>query len=484
MTERHRSPSNAKSKEMNETATTPQNFSLNELLEEKSDQRFKLFSNYVNPQLGKVLRTIGFDRSYTHGEGTYLYDKQGNKYLDMITAFGMFNMGRNHPVVKQAIRDYLDVNDPWKIALGVTPLSGMLAEALLQRVPHLQKAYFASTGTECSEAALKFARATTGRQDIIYFDRGFHGLTYGSLALNGSRHFRDGFGTMMPGAVNVPLNDLERLEQALKNETVAAVMLEPVQGKGVFPASPEFMKGAQELCRRYGTLLVMDEIQTGMGRCGKLFSYQHVPGVEPDMVLLSKSLSGGMVPVGAVLMRDSIYKKVYSSLDRCVVHSSTFGTGGLAMACGLASLHVLENENLIENAATQGNYVMDKLQAMIPQYEMLKEVRGQGLMIGIEFGKPRSLGLKAQWQMIHAADQGLFPQAVAMPLMGEHHIITQASGHNQDIIKLLPALTMTRADADWFLGAFKQTMDDIHRFGGSITKTARHLTKYALTQSH
>jgi len=460
---------------------TSSNFDLKKLLDERRSEKSQLFSDYVNPQLGKVLRTIGFDRAYVRGEGSYLWDKDGTKYLDFITAFGMFNMGRNHPVIKQTVRDYLDANDPWKVALGLTPLPGLLAEALLKRVPHLDKVYFGNSGTESVETAIKFARATTGKDGIVYFNRGFHGLTYGSLSLNGSHHFRDGFGSLLPGAVNTPLNDLDKLEEVFKNEEIAGVMIEPIQGKGVFPAEAEFLKGAQELCRQHDAVLIMDEIQTGMGRTGKLFSYQHMPDLEPDMVLVSKSLSGGMVPVGAVLMRDDIYYSVYFSMDKCVVHSTTFGTGGLPMAMGLASLSIIEDEGLIDNAAEQGQYIMDELNAMIPEYEMLKEVRGQGLMIGIEFGKPSSFTLKTQWSMIHAADQGLFPQAIAMPLIEEHHILTQASGHNQDIIKLLPPLTIDREDADWFLDAFRDTMDGIHRFGGSVWKTAKNLAKFATT---
>jgi len=460
---------------------TTSDFDLKKLLSERRSEKSQLFSDYVNPQLGKVLKTIGFDRKYVRGSGSYLWDEEGHKYLDFITAFGMFNMGRNHPVIKKTVRDYLDADDPWKIALGLTPLPGLLAEALLKRVPHLDKVYFGNSGTESVETALKFARATTGRETVVYFNRGFHGLTYGSLSLNGSHHFRDGFVSFLPGPVNAPLNDLDALEKLFNQKEVAAIILEPIQGKGVFPANPDFLKGAQELCRKHGAIFIMDEIQTGIGRTGKLFSYQHVEGLEPDMVLVSKSLSGGMVPVGAVLMTDKIYSSVYSSMDRCVVHSSTFGTGGLPMACGLASLHIIEDENLIENAAQQGAYIMDGLNAMIPDYEMLKDVRGQGLMIGIEFGKPSSFTLKTQWSMIHAADQGLFPQAVAMPLLDEHHILTQASGHNQDIIKLLPPLTINRSDADWFLDAFRVTMDGIHRFGGSVWKTAKNLAKFATT---
>lgn len=258
------------------------------------------------------------------------------------------------------------------------------------------------------------------------------------------------------------------------------MIVEPVQGKSLKVATPEYLLEIQELCRKNKALFIMDEIQTGMGRTGKTFTYQHIDGLQPDMVLVSKSLSGGMVPVGAVLMSNKIYNAVFSNLERCMVHSSTFGGGGLAMACGLASLHVLKEEKLAQNAEKKGNYMLEKLTAMVDRYELFKAVHGMGLMIGIEFGKPKSLSLKAAWKMIHAMDQGLFPQSVCMPLLDKHHILTQTAGHNVDMVKLLPTLNITRADADWFLDAFETTLKEIHRFGGPIISTAKHLAPFTL----
>lgn len=455
-------------------------FSLKRLLDDRRQDQSQLFEQHVNPQFAKVLQTIGFDRTYVHGEGSYLWDDRGEKYLDLISGFGMFNVGRNHPVIQQTVEEYTELNDPWKVSMGLTPWPGLLGEALLERVPHLDKVYFANSGTECVEAALKFARGATGRKDIAYCSGGFHGLTYGSLSVNSSEYYRDGFGDFLPGPVGVPLNDLEALERAFDQHALAGLLIEPVQGKGVYPATPEYLLGAQELCRRNDALLIVDEVQTGMGRTGELFSYQHVPGLEPDLVLVAKSLSGGMVPVGAVLMRDAVYENVYTSMDRSVIHGSTFGQGGLPMACGLASLHVLESDGLIENAASQGAVLQEELQAMVAEYDLLRDVRGQGLMIGIELGKPEALNLRTSWSLIQAADRSLFPQSVTMPLLDQHNILTQVAGHDKDVIKLLPPLTIDDADVEWFLDAFEETIDDLHRFLGPLRVTARHLSQSAL----
>lgn len=455
-------------------------FDLKQVVANRQDDMFELFGSHVNPKLVQVLKTIGFDRHYVRGEGSYLWDKDGNRYLDLLSGYGMFNVGRNHPVIKKAIRDYLELDDPWKIQMGATLLPGLLAEKLLTYAPHLDKVQFANSGAECNEAAMKFARCSTGREKILYCNRAFHGLTYGALSMNGCHSFRDGFVSFLPGPTGIPFGDLDALEKELSTSPVAALFIEPVQGKGVYPASAEYLLAAQALCRRYGAKLVLDEVQTGMGRTGKMFAYQQVEGLEPDMLLVSKSLSGGMVPVGAVLMREQIYRKVFSSMDRCVVHSSTFCQGGLAMTCGLAVLDILERENMVENARRQGERLLKGLKDLIPKYELLKDVRGQGLIIGIELGAPKSLGMKAAWKMIHAADGGLFPQALIMPALDKHRILTQVAGHNMDVIKLLPPLTLTNEDTDHFLNAFEDVLAECHKFPGPAWSTASHLVKFAV----
>lgn len=455
-------------------------FDLRALIEERRPEQSGLNASHLNPQFVKVLRTIGFDRTYVRGEGAYLWDEEGNRYLDMLSGYGMFNIGRNHPVVKGVVRDYLELDDPWKIQMGTTLLPGLLAEKLLGYTPHLDKVFFTNSGTECVETALKFARGSTGRERVIYCERGFHGLSYGSLSINGCGHFREGFVSFLPGPVEVPFGDLGALERALTAEPTAAFVIEPVQGKGVYPAGADYLLGAQELCRAHGALLVVDEVQTGLGRTGEMLDYQHAPGLEPDLVLVAKSLSGGLVPVGAVLMRREVYERVYSGPDRCVVHSSTFGQGGLAMACGLASLHVLGTEGLVQNAARRGRELLDGLRSLASEYELLHEVRGRGLMIGIELGRPRSVALRSAWATLNRMDRGLFPQVLIMPLLDRHCILTQVAGHDVDVIKLLPPLTLSEDDVRWFLDAFREVLEEAHRFPGPLWTTARDLAKFAV----
>jgi len=339
--------------------------------------------------------------------------------------------------------------------------------------------FFANSGAESVEAAMKFARAATGRSGIAYCSHAFHGLTYGALSLNGDEVFRRGFEPLIPDCVCVPFNDLAALEKVLATRRMAAFVVEPIQGKGVILPDEDYLGGVQDLCRRYETLFISDEIQTGLGRTGKFLAGEHW-GIEPDMVLLAKALSGGHVPVGAVLMRKWIFDKVFNRMDRAVVHGSTFSKNDLAMAAGIATLEVLKAERLTENAARMGERLVNELSALAANYELLKNVRGKGLMIGVEFGAPTSLKLKASWSMLEAASKGLFCQLIAIPLFKEHKVLTQVAGHGSHTIKLIPPLIINDADCDWIVRAFDQVIADSHR-AGAVWSLGKTLVGHAMS---
>ena len=293
------------------------------------------------------------------------------------------------------------------VQLDCSLLSGLLAEALLKKMsPHLEAVFFCNSGTEAVEGAIKFARAATGRAKIVSLKGCYHGLTYGALSMTGSGNFQEGFGPFLTDVARIRLGDLEALERLLKKKDVAAFLFEPVQGKGVNFPSDDFYQRAQALCRTHGTLVVCDEVQTGMGRTGKWWAFQHW-NLEPDIVTVAKSLSGGFVPCGSIITRRAIYQKVFSRLDRAVVHSSTFGRNNLAMTCGLAALDVLESEKLIANSAVIGKMLLERLAALRSRHSLIKEVRGKGLMIAIEFHEPPQLALKLAWRITHRSITGL-----------------------------------------------------------------------------
>src|SRR3954451_3908624 len=352
------------------------------LFETHESDRFDLHRRRLNEQMVRVLKTIGYDVGFCKGRGQYLFDREDNRYLDLLSGFGVFALGRNHPTIRAALKSVLDADLPNLVQMDVSTLAGLLAERLLAFTPHLDKAFFANSGAEAVEAAIKFARAATGRAGIAYCSHAFHGLTYGALSLNGDEIFRRGFEPLLPDCVCVPFNDLAALDRALSSRQIAAFVVEPVQGKGVILPDDDYLQGVQDLCRRYGALFVSDEIQTGLGRTGKFLAGEHW-GIEPDMVLLAKALSGGHVPVGAVLMRKSIHDKMFNRMDRSVVHGSTFAKNDLAMAAGIATLEVMKHEKLVEAAARRGAELRLALTRMVPGYELMKEVRGKGLMIGV-----------------------------------------------------------------------------------------------------
>ena len=445
------------------------------------DDPFALFAEHVNPRLGQVLHLIGFDKAWQRALGPYLWDKDGDRYLDLLAGYGVFNVGRNHPRVRDALVNHLMSEAPSLVQLEAPLLAGRLAERLKRLVDNrLERVYFTSSGHEGIETAMKFARAATGRSAFIRTSAAFHGLTTGALALNGTKSFREPFGATTIDVREVPFNDLAALEAALHGGDIAAFVVEPIQGKRVAIPSSGYLREAARLCRRHGTLFVVDEVQTGLGRTGRMFAFEHDGDVDPDMIVISKALSGGFVPVGAVLYRKSVYDRVFSSLERCVVHSSTFGQGALAMAAGLAALDVIEGERLPERAARLGDRLGAGLSALKARNEFIREVRWRGLMLGIEFGPPRSLALKTAWGLAHKLDQGLFCQAVIMPLFAQHHMLTQVSGPGVDIIKLIPPLVIDEADVDAVIAAFDDVLSGLLRFPGPAWSALSGLARNAM----
>src|SRR5580704_3513997 len=428
-------------------------FDLPGLLAAHRDDGYELYGRYLNPQQPKVLHAIGFDKVYERAEGAYLYDSDGHPYADFLAGFGVFAAGRNHPVIRQALHDALDAHLADWTQFDCGPLPGLLAQRLLAKAPGLDRVFFCNSGTEAVESALKFARYATGRRRVIYWDHAFHGLTTGSLSVNGSAELRQG--------------------------DVAALIIEPIQGKGVHMPPDGFLTAASALLHEHGALLIADEVQSGFGRTGKFFAYQHEE-VVPDIVTVAKALSGGFVPVGAMLAKDWIFEKVYSSMDRVMVHSTTFKGGVLAMAAGLASLAVLDDEHLVENAARTGDALRSALVELAGRFDVLADVRGRGLMIGLEFDKPSSLRARTSWNMLQKARVGLFAQMVVVALFQRHRILTQVSGDHMEVIKLIPPLMIGDTEVKLFNDAFAEVLEDASRARGLIWDFGRTLVKQAV----
>jgi len=422
-----------------------------------------LYARYVNPQWVRLLDVMRMNVDYVRCSGAEMHAADGRVILDFNSGYCVHNVGHNHPRVVAALKDELDKSGPAIMQNRAPTLAGELAERLCRLAGgRLGKVFFASSGSEGIEAAIKFARAHTGRAGILCAGGGFHGLTCGALSLMSNDFWREGFGALLPGAEFVPYGDIEALERKLASKSFAAFVVEPIQGEGgVVVPSKEYLAGVQDLCRRTKTLLVLDEVQTGLYRTGPFIAAHHF-GVEPDMVVLAKALSGGFIPSGAVLMSDAVCGSVYSSLKRALVHTSTFSENTLAMRAGLAVLDVLADERLGARAMSVGERLRRVLCERLTKYEMLGEIRGLGLLNGIEFKPPRSLKLRLAFEAFAKIHPALFGQVLVMRLFNDHRILAQVCGNNFMVLKISPPLTVDDAQFDRFVGAIEKLVELMH----------------------
>jgi acetylornithine/succinyldiaminopimelate/putrescine aminotransferase len=453
-------------------------FDLRALLEQRSREAAALHSAHVNAQVPRMLDTIGFARTLTGASGAWYDDADGQRYLDFLSGFGVFAVGRNHPVVRQALHDVLDAELADMVQFDTPLLPGLLAEELVRRAPGMERVYFCNSGTEAVEAALKFARCATGKSRILYCDHAYHGLTAGSLSVNGAAEFRRGFEPLLPDT-RIRFGDVAAIRRELRRGDVAALLVEPIQGKGVHVAPPGYLAEAAELLHSHGALLIADEVQTGIGRTGRFFGYEY-DDVTPDIVTVAKALSGGFIPVGATLARPGIFEKVYSSLDRVFVHASTFAGNALAMTAGLATLAVLDDEQLVANAARRGEELVAGLRSIASRHDLISDVRGRGLMIGIEFDRPSAMAARVAWTVLNTARRGLFAQLVVVPLHNRHRILTQVAGDHMAVVKLLPPLIIGDDEVATFLTAFEDVMGEAMRPNGLALDFARTLVTQAV----
>lgn len=455
-------------------------FDVAEALEKRRGENFVLHDQLLNHQLARALKTVGFDRTYVRGEGCYLFDDRQQRYLDFLSGFGVFALGRSHAGVKAALHQALDLDLPNMVQMDCALLPGLLAEQLVARSHQgIQRVFFCNSGAEAVESAIKFARHATGRAKIVHADHAFHGLTTGALALNGGKEFKGGFGPLLPEVASVPFGNLDALERRLRRKDVAAFIVEPIQGKGVYCAEPQYWTAAQDLCRRYRTLLVVDEVQTGLGRTGRFFCHEHW-GLEPDIITISKALSGGYIPVGAMLTSDKIFSSVYDSMEDALKHSTTFGRNQLAMVAGLATLAAFDDEAIVANAERTGQALQEALRGLQERYELLHDVRGQGLMIGLEFGEPQTKAVRRRFRALERLRPAMFSQMVVVPLFHRHRILTQVAADNVNIVKLLPPLIAGPQEVQYFVEALDDVLADAHRGAGLIYELGWTMARGAL----
>jgi ornithine--oxo-acid transaminase len=421
------------------------------------------YIDHVNPQWVRLLHLLQLQTEYTQCSGVELHTSRGDVILDFLSGYCVHNAGHNHPQIIAALHHELDRRGPAMLQSHVPDMAGDLAARLCRLAGgKLQKAFFACSGSEGVEAAIKFSRATTGREGLLYCDGAFHGLTCGALSLMSDPFWRGKFGPMLAGTAAIPFGNLEALHEKLKSNSYAAFFVEPMQSEGGIVVPPQnYLREAKDLCAKYGTLLVLDEVQTGMFRTGHFLAAHHF-GVEPDMVILAKALSGGLVPVSAVLMTDKIYGSVYDSLKRSIVHTSTFGENSLSMRAGLATLDVLVKETLGPRALAMGDQLRSRLREELSGYEMVQEVRGLGMLSGIVFAPPRQLRLRLAFESFRHIHPAMFGQVIVMRMFRDQHVLMQMCGNNFMVLKFAPPLVIESQQIDKFVRGIREVIHLMH----------------------
>ena len=430
--------------------------SIDEALDLSRETVKKLYNTNVNPALGNLLALLNFDKKYVRAQGVQVWDEKGDSYLDFLGGYGSLNLGHNHPSVIEAIDKVK--SRPNILQASINPLASALAHNLAQITPgELSNVFFGNSGAEAVEGALKTARIFTGKGKIIYCDGSFHGKTIGALSVSGRVKYQKPFYPLIPMCESVPFGDTIALEKALAGKDIACFIVEPIQGEGGIILPPEgYLKTARELCTKYEALLIVDEVQTGFGRTGKMFASEW-ESIEPDIMCLAKSLGGGIMPIGAFITTKAIWEKSYGSTDKATLHTSTFGGNSWAAAAALATLGVLIDENLADETKEKGNYLLRKLDQLKNQYPMIKDVRGKGLLIGIEFQQGQSVLDKLTSSVAGELTKEYTGALVAGELLNKYNIITAYTINNPNVIRLEPPLTVTYEELDYVIDSLDKT---------------------------
>ncbi len=409
------------------------------------------YARYVNPGLVKLYRFANVVTAEWEAQGVVVRDIHGKEYLDCSGGPAVFTVGHRHPKVVAAVKEQLD-RMPMSVRAMPRKPEADLAELLAQITPgDLQYTFFANSGSEANEGAIKLARLATGRANIVGAEGAFHGKTLGALSASGREMYKTPFAPLVPGFTHVPFGDLEAMNRAVDAKT-AAVILEPIQGEaGVIIPPDDYLPGVRAICDRAGALMILDEVQTGLGRTGKMFACEHW-GVVPDILTTAKALGGGVVPIGAFTGRPHLWKALEKNP---YLHSSTFGGNSIACAAGIATIRVLQEERLTERAAEQGAYMLGRLRELQRRHPaMVKDVRGKGLLIGMEFTDP---------------DIVLLITADAM----ERGVIVFYSLNKPECFRLAPPLIISREQIDRAVEVLDQSIAYAAQMVAEIVEGAR-----------
>jgi acetylornithine/succinyldiaminopimelate/putrescine aminotransferase len=404
---------------------------------------FQAYTRHVNPSLGRFLEMSGRDLRLVRARAGTLEDLEGRCFDDWISGFGSFNLGHNPEALKAIIRDQLDRDAPNLFVENLNPYAGELAAALVHAAgPSFGTCFFSNSGAEAVEAALKTALLATGRKRIAFADGAYHGTTLGALACMGRGLYRAPFAPVLADFPEVPFGDAAALEKALRAQDVAAFIVEPIQMEGgVRIASSTYLASAREICHRHGVLLIFDEVQTGMGRTGRLFAYEHA-GVEPDILVLAKSLGGGMLPIGAAVMADGLWDRAYGSYLRAEIHNCTFGGNALACRVALKTLELISAPSFLVAVRQRADELFTALEDALAGHRLVERISWRGLVGGIKLRDVDHPWL--DWENLGLTELAGYPTAgpLLVERLARHGILAQVCAHDWSVLRVEPPLTV------------------------------------------
>lgn len=431
------------------------------------------YARHVNPALVKLLGVFGYGRVFVRARDVTLWDDRGDDYLDALAGFGAVNIGHNHPRLVRRLHDFL-ADDPINLVhTGPAVHAAELGAALAARLSgQLQISLFSSSGAEAIDAALKLARAATGRSGLVYCRGGFPGTSLGALSVMGGERFRRPFEPLLPGGQEVAFGDVGALERALSARRVGAFIVEPIQAEGGVVLPPAgYLAEAAALCRHAGTLLVLDEAQTGLGRTGRPFAHE-AEGFTPDVLVLAKALGGGLAPLAVTVTRAELHRRAYGAMQRFDLHGSTFAGNALACAAGLETLAILDDEQLAQNSAARGLQLLAGLHRRLAGHPLVCDVRGRGLLVGVELGMADArLLARVAPEWLRESFTGIVGQWIALQLL-ERRILCQPAAHRWNVLKLEPPLTVTSAHVDHLVDVVGEVLDAAR----DVAKLVRDIT--------
>lgn len=438
------------------------------LIEEHLHSSAHLAKKHIHPKLMKMMELGGMASVFERGEGAYLYDMQGQRYLDFLSGGGVHFVGRNHPRVMKAMQDVLSGNYPNLAIVNASILGGVVAEKLKELMDFPDsKVVYANSGSEATEVALRFARFVTRRRRYLYLDGAFHGRTWGAISVNGWAAMKDGMEPMLPSCTPLPPNDLGALRRELARGDVAGLIMEPVQGMTLIPLDPGYMREADRLCKEHGTLFIADEVQTGFARCGEWFLSRSY-GIKPDIITTSKTISGGHVPVSAAVVSEETYQRVYAKFTSGPFYFSTFAENNLAMAAALSTMQVLQDMDAPARVKVISQRLRAGVTKLAEKHDVVDKVIGKGLMVGIIFKESEQLALKVQQRVLKLAEPTFFGAAVNVDMYTKQKVIVQIPGPGLNAIKILPPVVTSDADVDFFVDALDATLTSFYKTGPAV----------------